>query len=94
MQLDRMLIVIDDRSVMARFSHLLLHQKVYRISEFLVRLNHNPDLTNYHLSLTHSSVVERVEAEMPEHCWDLVTVPHVITGLVDTDGLIGKFVFL
>ena len=84
-----MLIVIDDRSVMARFSRVLLHEKVYRISNFLVRLNHKLDETKYHLNLTHTSVVERVEAQMPEHCWDLVTVPHVITGLADTSGLVG-----
>ena len=84
-----MLIVIDERSVMARFSRVLLHEKVYRISNFLVRLNHNLDETKYHLNLTHTSVVERAEAQMPEHCWDLVTVPHIITGLADTSGLAG-----
>lgn len=82
--------VLDDRSVMAHFARMLLHDKVYRISDFLVRLNHNPDVTKYHLCLTHTSVVEQYEASMPEHCWDLVTVPHVITGLADTGGLIGN----
>ena len=74
---------------MARFSRLMVHDKVYRISNFLVRLNHKVDETKYHLNLTHTSVVERVEAQMPDHCWDLVTVPHVITGLADTSGLVG-----
>lgn len=84
-----MLVVLDDRSVIARFSRILMHDKVYRMSEFFVRLNHNPDLTKYHLSLTHTSVIERYDAVMPEHCWDLVTVPHVMTGLVDIGGLVG-----
>lgn len=84
-----MLIVIDDRAVMRRFSRLLIPQKVYRIRDFLVRLNHDPSVEKYHLNLAHASVVERHDADMPEHCWDIVTVPHVIHGLVVGDGLIG-----
>lgn len=91
MQLDRLLLVLDDRSLIKRFSRVFLHQKVYRISDFLVRMNHNPAETKYHLTLTHSSVVESCDAAMPEHCWDLVTVPYVITGLADNGGLIGKW---
>ena len=91
MQLDRLLLVLDDCSLIKRFSRVFLHQKVYRISDFLVRMNHNPAETKYHLTLTHSSVVESCDAAMPEHCWDLVTVPYVITGLADDGDLIGKW---
>lgn len=62
-----MLLVLDDRSLMARFSHRLIHEKVYRMSNFLVRLNHNLSKMKYHLSLTHTSSVERIESTMPGH---------------------------
>lgn len=86
---------MDDRSVIRRFGRLFFHDKVYRISGFLVRVNHDPVHTKYHLSLEHTSCVELWDANLPEHCWDLVTVPHVLSGLVTGEALVGLcFVFL
>lgn len=62
-----MLVVIDNRSVMARFARRLVQQKVYKISDFIVCLNHDPKETKFHLCLQHNSSVERVDMSMPEH---------------------------
>lgn len=89
-----MLVLLDDRSVMGRFARRLLHKKVYRISDFLVRLNHDVNQTKYHVVLGHNSVVDHFDADMPDHSWDLITVPHVLNGIATGGGLVGKCTFL
>ena len=89
-----MLIVLDDSSVTRRFGHGFLEEKVYKISDFMVRMNIHPVDTKYHLNLLHTSVVQPFNATMPEHCWDLITVPHVLNGLVTDGGLIGMISFI
>lgn len=48
----------------------------------------------FHVVLGHNSVVNRVDANMPEHSWDLVTVPHVLNGIATGGGLVGNYIFI